>query len=570
MNVMESAVEETGDDAPAAVWFMERVCVQLKSNNAQAVIKQKINGSQALVELEDKSTLTVQHREVTMVPPQEHDLVLVVGGAEDVGVEGELVCIDGADAILKESDENFKIVDFVHLAKIQMDGIEFIRTFHTGNYDNTFNEALSSDRSVIFTTRATQASYNMPDNWRERNRIGLEKVKRQIQSCIYSVSGHDKNLDLHLIHNDVDEYIIGNDEPIVWHEPILDRSWDELKAAIDRRKKDIVKIRGIQIENVEMKKERLAALFAIFLNGSVNNSSTIFDFDNANLCEEGIIHLSNLVEASPELRCFSLRHNRIDSMESAQCLSRSIRSHTRVNQLDLSHCNLGSSPEILMVILQSDVKHLNLNNNNIDSLGAIKIAEYLEDDPPIELFFLDRNRLNDNDAILISQALKRNTNLKTLALHTNSLTSIGVKSLITCGFDSSSLNSLSESNHTLRGMNLYDYKPSGVVRTARTQYLTPYTNILQCCINRLLGLDKTQKMLLAMKGKDSLIQYLANVPVDLMPEVLALPLLQYANGHQHEHKHLNIVYSTMRWWNMPLLYSYHNCVKSDAKRKRDK
>jgi hypothetical protein len=31
---------------------------------------------------------------------------------------------------------------------------------------------------------------------------------------------------------------------------------------------------------------------------------------------------------------------------------------------------------------------------------------------------------------------------------------------------------------------------------------------------------------------------------------------------------LNIVYSTMRWWNMPLLYSYHNCVKADAKRKR--
>ena len=103
-------------ESAAAVWFMERVCVQVKSNNAQAVIKE-INGSQAVVELEDKSTLTVQHGEVTMVPPREHDQVLVIGGA-DVGVEGELVCIDGTDAILKESNENFKIVDFVHLAKI--------------------------------------------------------------------------------------------------------------------------------------------------------------------------------------------------------------------------------------------------------------------------------------------------------------------------------------------------------------------------------------------------------------------------------------------------------------------
>ena len=175
--------------------------------------------------------------------------------------------------------------------------------------------------------------------------------------------------------------------------------------------------------------------------------------------------------------------------------------------------------------------------------------------------------MNDNDAILISQALKRNTNLKTLSLHTNSLTSIGVKSLINCGFDSSSLNALSESNHTLRGMNLYDYDnnltPSIVVIMLHGIH---HIEFLQGCINRLLELDKTQKMLLAMKDKDSLIQYLANLPVNLMPEVLAFPLWRYANECQHEH--LNIVYSTMRWWNMPLLYSYHNCVKADAKRKR--
>jgi len=105
----------TGEEA--TVWFMERVCVTLKKNNAQAVIKE-INGSQATVEMvDDKSMLNVRNGEVSMVLPQEHDMVLVTGGA-DVGVEGELVCIDGTDAILKESNENFKIVDFVHLAKI--------------------------------------------------------------------------------------------------------------------------------------------------------------------------------------------------------------------------------------------------------------------------------------------------------------------------------------------------------------------------------------------------------------------------------------------------------------------
>jgi len=54
-----------------------------------------------------------------MVPPEEHDMVLVTGGA-GVGFEGELVCIDRDDAILKDATttEGFRIFDYIHLAKI--------------------------------------------------------------------------------------------------------------------------------------------------------------------------------------------------------------------------------------------------------------------------------------------------------------------------------------------------------------------------------------------------------------------------------------------------------------------
>jgi transcription elongation factor SPT5 len=107
-----------GDAGETAVWFMERVCVQLKSDGSTAVIKDLTSDSSAVVELEsDKSTRSVRVGEVSMVPPKEHDTVLVTGGA-DVGVEGELVCIDGGDAILKDTNEDFKIVDIAHLAKI--------------------------------------------------------------------------------------------------------------------------------------------------------------------------------------------------------------------------------------------------------------------------------------------------------------------------------------------------------------------------------------------------------------------------------------------------------------------
>lgn len=110
---MEAHVE--GDDT--AVWFMERVCVQLNSDSSPAVIKEINSDKTAVVNMEDGSTKTVRADEVSRVQPKEKDMVLVISGA-DVGVEGELVCIDGSDAILKDPNEDFKIVDFVHLAKI--------------------------------------------------------------------------------------------------------------------------------------------------------------------------------------------------------------------------------------------------------------------------------------------------------------------------------------------------------------------------------------------------------------------------------------------------------------------
>ena len=105
---------DDGDES--AIWFMERVCVQVKATSRAAVIKE-INGKTAVIEYDDNTTDSVRVGEVSMVPPVEHNTVLVTGGA-DVGVEGELVCIDGSDAILKDANEDFKIVDFIHLAKI--------------------------------------------------------------------------------------------------------------------------------------------------------------------------------------------------------------------------------------------------------------------------------------------------------------------------------------------------------------------------------------------------------------------------------------------------------------------
>jgi len=81
----------------------------------------------------------------------------------------------------EDDDEEEEIEDIISSIK------KFIRTFHNGDYDAEFDDVLSFDRGVIPLVWSTQASYNKPDNWVERNRIGLENVKRQLQDCVDSV-----------------------------------------------------------------------------------------------------------------------------------------------------------------------------------------------------------------------------------------------------------------------------------------------------------------------------------------------------------------------------------------------
>jgi hypothetical protein len=81
------------------------------------------------------------------------------------------------------------------------------------------------------------------------------------------------------------------------------------------------------------------------------------------------------------------------------------------------------------------------------------------------------------------------------------------------------------------------------------------------------GMNQTQKIKFALQDMESLLKYLANVPVELIPEVLAFP-----HGRVDDlcpHKCFKIVYSTMRWWNMPMLYSYHHCVNSDPQKGKE-
>jgi hypothetical protein len=73
-----------------------------------------------------------------------------------------------------------------------------------------------------------------------------------------------------------------------------------------RQQEIVTDIRSINIENVEIARELLAALVTIFCSGRATNSSKCIQFYNTNLCGESIVYLSKLVDVSDELQVFRL------------------------------------------------------------------------------------------------------------------------------------------------------------------------------------------------------------------------------------------------------------------------
>jgi hypothetical protein len=142
---------------------------------------------------------------------------------------------------------------------------------------------------------------------------------------LFNCVSHEENFALHLMHNSQWAQLADNEKPIVWHDIVLDQTWFKLEATFDacRQQEFAADIGDIHIQNVEMK-EYLAALVGILRNRRatyVDKSATYVNFDNANLCGEGIIFLSKLVDVCSKLQFFCLCRNQIDNLDSARTIA---------------------------------------------------------------------------------------------------------------------------------------------------------------------------------------------------------------------------------------------------------
>ena len=129
-----------------------------------------------------------------------------------------------------------------------------------------------------------------------------------------------------------------------------------------------------------------------------------------------------------------------------------VSSHPSLDDICLENC-IGEDVngyEVLQSIIAGGDSFIiiSFTRNNMRTGSGTTISDFIARNPPLKELSLESNNLNDKDAVLISRALKHNSNMLELNLSGNNITEIGFTALRNAVNDTTSLNTVSDSNHT--------------------------------------------------------------------------------------------------------------------------
>ena len=174
-------------------------------------------------------------------------------------------------------------------------------------------------------------------------------------------------------------------------------------------------------------------------------------------------------------------------------------------------------------LISQSLKHnntlieLSLANNAIGDSGASLLATSLKENDILEILNLENNGIGHEGTESIVSAMMHNTVLKYLVLSENPIGDVGATALLRCIRDTSSLQNLHNSNHTIVSIIL---KKVTLIKDGRI--LRDIKNSLK--VNRMAGnlpqLAARQKILSCIRV-DPLVLSRCNLGLPVMPQVLS-------------------------------------------------
>jgi hypothetical protein len=257
--------------------------------------------------------------------------------------------------------------------------------------------------------------------------------------------------------------------------------------------------------------------------------------DNEGMSVDSIM---DIVDSNEHLRKLTIGNNSIQLSHMKKICS--VVRYGSIVELDLRNCFENGLGDDMMTYLLTNVgsklQRLGLASNRITSNGIALLVNFLATNPLLKELDLEFNvMVDDDDALVLANALRSNRSLRSLDLSGNSISDAGKEALrIVVHGDGNNLNSIADSNHSCSVV-FYHFVCWNVNETCRE--------------NRARKIYK----LLSERNKStpmSNVQYFDEVDVKLLPDMLeAVQSLSLLGGAAPGGvAALSIVYEVMRKW----------------------
>jgi len=297
------------------------------------------------------------------------------------------------------------------------------------------------------------------------------------------------------------------------------------------------------------------------------------------LDNEGYIRLSSFLDHNSSLQHLAIVDSVVDDLSIAGTFSDALKNHTALERLILNKCGLNNIP-ILEEVLKGcrGFEVLGIIKDDLGSEGGALMADFIRRNHPLEKICIRHCSIADNEALVLASALTVNTHLKELHLQGNDITEEGNKALLKAVFDSTSMDSIIESNHTCMPFAYHTYRADNLYQRPLLEQ-----ELHAIIVNNGISIQQKirKKVILALCGVDGGLfdlSHLNNLPLQLMPHVLEL-IQKHTEartddvfnmpGRQLEKDALSRLFHTLRGWELPLLFeNLRTSSATDTTRKR--